>query len=208
MSKFCADIDAKHTATLPYTRFLLGPGDFTPCSFGNRHKDGFVPQCNLGHRYGDESDRRPIWAEEIGTRAHAIALAVAYDSPLQTMCDWPERYIGAKGCDAIRDLPTVWRNTWYLSGNLGESYCVAREAYNGKIYIAAIGVAAMEMKVPLKFLGANEKWVATIYGDGPNADVEAKDLEIKKVEVDCNAALELRLAREGGAVAILEKVSK
>lgn len=208
MSKFSNAIDAKHTATLPFTRFLLGPGDFTPCSFGNCHKDRFVPQCKRGHRYGDESDRRTIWAEEIGTRAHAIALAVAYDSPLQTMCDWPERYIGAKGCEAIRDLPTVWRNTWYLSGKPGESYCVAREAYNGKIYIAAIGVDAMNLKVPLEFLGAEGAWKATIYGDGPNAGTDAKDLETKTCEVDKEATLDLQLAREGGAVAILEKISK
>lgn len=203
-AKWSAETDARHTATLPYTRFLLGPGDFTPCSFGNRHKAQFVPQSARGHRYGDETDLRPIYAEEIGTRAHAIALAVAYDSPLQTMCDSPARYLGAKGSAAIRALPTVWRNTWHLSGRLGESYCVAREAYDGKIYIAAIGVDAMKLKVPLGFLGEG-KWRADLYCDGPNAGVDAGDLATKTCEVDGSSVLELSLANEGGAVAILSR---
>ena len=86
MNKFTCNVSPIHCATLPFTRFLLGPGDFTPGSFGNRHAAEFVPQGRRGHRYGDETDRRKIWAEEIGTRAHALALCVAFDSPLATLC--------------------------------------------------------------------------------------------------------------------------
>ncbi|MBR4611280.1 MAG: glycoside hydrolase family 97 catalytic domain-containing protein, partial [Kiritimatiellae bacterium] len=65
MSKFFDDITPEHCLTLPFTRFLIGPGDFTPGSFGNVYGACFVPQRERGHRYGDETDRRQIWAEEI-----------------------------------------------------------------------------------------------------------------------------------------------
>ena len=41
-NKFHQSVTPIHCATLPFTRYLLGPGDFTPGSFGNRHAAEFV----------------------------------------------------------------------------------------------------------------------------------------------------------------------
>ena len=157
MSKFGVNIDAVHTATLPLTRFLLGPADFTPGSFANRFASEFVPQTKRGHKYGDESDRRPIWAEEIGTRAHALALVLAYDSPLMTLCDCPERYRDAKGLEVLKTLPTTWRETRPICGETGSHYAVLRETYDGRFYFAAFTVKGRTVPLPLDFLGAG-KW--------------------------------------------------
>ncbi len=202
MTKFNASVTPTHCATLPFTRFLLGPGDFTPGSFGNKHTDQFVPQSKRGHRYGDETDRRPIWAEEIGTRAHALALCVAYESPLMTLCDWPERYRGARGVEALRALPTVWKNTVPLAGKIGHYYSVVRETFDGRLYLAVLGVGGATFDLPLAFLPEGTEWKADFYLDGPNAATDATDLAESTQVVTRNSKITLTVTPEGGAVVI------
>lgn len=204
MTKFASYITPIHTATLPFTRFLLGPGDYTPGSFGNVHSENFVPQSRKGHRYGDETDTRLIGAEEIGTRAHALALCIAYDSPLMTLCDWPERYRGAKGIEALRALPTVWRNTMPLAGKMGRYYGVVRETYDGRLYLAILGVKGASFDLPLSFLPEGSSWTAKFYVDGPNADSDATDLSESSRTVTRADKIRLSVAREGGAVVVFE----
>ena len=206
MTKFTDRITPAHCATLPFTRFLLGPGDFTPGGFANVHTAAFTPQCRKGHRYGDETDRRPIWAEEIGTRAHALALCVAYDSPLTTLCDWPERYRGAKGIGALRALPTVWRATCPFTGAVGEDYGVVRETFDGRFYAAYLGVAAKDVALPLDFLPAGTAWEAAVYADGPRAADDATDLAESTRRVARGETLALAVAPEGGFVVVFRKV--
>ena len=206
MTKFVDTITPTHCATLPFTRFLLGPGDFTPGGFANVHATAFVPQMKRGHRYGDEADRRPIWAEEIGTRAHALALCVAYDSPLTTLCDWPERYRGAKGVEALRALPTVWRATHPFTGAVGEDYGVVRETFDGRFYAAYLGVAATRVALPLAFLPDGAAWEVTVYADGPRAADEATDLAVSTRRVTrASPPLALDVAPEGGFVVVFRR---
>ena len=202
MTKFTYNVSAMHTATLPFTRYLLGPADFTPGSFGNVHAKDFTPQGAKGHRYGDENDRRQILAEEIGTRAHALALCVAYDSPLMTLCDWPQRYRNAPGIEALRALPTVWRNTLPLAGKVGRYYSVVRETYDGRLYLAIIGVGGATFDLPLAFLPEGTSWKATFYTDGPNAAQDARDLSVTTRTVTRESKVTLTVAPEGGAVVI------
>ena len=205
MSKFGVNIDAVHTATLPLTRFLLGPADFTPGSFANRFASEFVPQTKRGHKYGDESDRRPIWAEEIGTRAHALALVLAYDSPLTTLCDSPERYRGAKGLEVLKALPTTWRETRPICGETGSHYAVLRETYDGRFYFAALTVKGRTVSLPLTFLGAG-KWTMRSFADDPAATPsDAKAIACTSRTVSAGDSVDFSLVDEGGAVAIFER---
>lgn len=206
MSKFGAAIDTIHTATLPFTRFLLGPGDFTPGSFANRHAAEFVPQTGRGHRYGDEQDLRPIWAESIGTRANAIALCMAYDSPLMTLCDWPERYRGADGIEALRALPSVWRQTRPVCGETGSHYAVLRETYDGRFYFAAVTVKKRTIRLPLSFLPEGE-WTMRVFADDPSATPsDAKALSCYTRTVKSSDSAEFLLLDEGGVAAIFERL--
>ena len=75
MNIFNKTVTPRHCATLPFTRFLLGPADFTPGGFGNVYSKDFVPQVKKGHRYGDETDRCPHWAEEMGRSVIAARTA-------------------------------------------------------------------------------------------------------------------------------------
>ena len=205
-SKFDGKITPEHCLTLPFTRFLIGPGDFTPGSFGNVSAGGFVAQCKRGHRYGDETDRRPIWAEEIGTRAHSIAQCIAFDSYLTTLCDWPERYRGADGVDALRALPTVWRNTTPVEGECGKFYSVVRESHDGRSYFAGLTVGRRRAELKLDFLPEGE-WKMDVYSDDPERTPgDYKAMRICTRRVSRGETVSFDMVDEGGAVAIWSKV--
>ena len=205
MSKFKAAITPEHCLTLPFTRFLIGPGDFTPGSFANAAGAKFIPQIKRGHRYGDETDRRLIGAEEIGTRAHAIAQCIAFDSYLTTLCDWPERYRGARGIEALRALPTAWKNTTPVDGACGKFYAVVRETQDGRFYFAALTVKRRSVGLKLDFLGAGE-WKMDVYADDSElTPTDPKAIRLSTAKVSSGETVTFDMVDEGGVVAIFSK---
>lgn len=207
MVKFNTKLTVEHCLTLPFTRFLIGPGDFTPGGFGNIYSEKFVPQLKRGHRYGDETDRRPIWAEQIGTRAHSIAQCIAFDSFLMTLCDWPERYRGAAGVEALRALPAAWKNTLPIAGECGRFYSVVREAHDGRFYFAGLTVRRRREELRLDFLPEGE-WRMEIFADDPKRtpdDPEAILIDSRRVTRGGTAVFDM--VDEGGAAAVFTPVN-
>ena len=133
---------------------------------------------------------------------------MAFDSPLTTLCDWPERYRGGKGLEALRALPTVWKNTLPLAGKIGRYYSVVRETYDGRLYLAMFGVKGASFELPLYFLPDGTEWEATFYTDGPNVAKDATDLSVTTKTVTKESKVEVTVAPEGGAVAIFAKRNK
>ena len=205
MLKFNRRLTLEHMATLPFTRFLLGPGDYTPGGFANVRQSDFIPQTERGHRYGDERDSRPIWAEEIGTRAHALALCIAYESPLTTLCDWPDRYRGAKGVEALRALPTTWRNTVPVCGEIGSHYAVLRETHDGRFYFAAFTVSGRRVDLKLDFLDGKGWKMRTFCDDPAKTPANFNEMSCGERSVRSGETVSFNLLDEGGAVAIFER---
>ena len=204
MNIFRKSVTPAHCATLPFTRFLLGPADFTPGGFSNVYSKDFVPQIKKGHRYGDETDRCPHWAEEMGTRAHSIAQCIQFDSPLMTLCDWPDRYRNADGIEALRGLPAVWKDTRPIAGRCGEFYAVIRESHDGRFYFAATSVKARNIDLPLDFLGDGE-WEMSVFADDPvrtPSDAKAISVGVRSVRKDGKESFSL--CDEGGVVAVFK----
>jgi alpha-glucosidase len=148
----------RHTITLAFTRALLGPMDFTPGGFLNRAPKDFA---------------MAVPAEVMGTRARQLAMTVVYPSPLLVLCDSPQNYRGQPGVEFLRALPTVWDETAVLESEVAKSIVIARRAGN-RWYLAAInGDDAMQLQVPLKFLGPG-KWTLRSFADNPgSADYQA-----------------------------------
>lgn len=106
---------AAHNATLPFTRNVIGPMDYTPCTFSD--------------------SQHP----HITSNAHELALPVLFESPLLHWADKPESYLSQpqQVKDFMSALPTVWDETRLLAGYPGESVVMARR--NGSTwYIAGI----------------------------------------------------------------------
>ena len=175
----------------------------------NVYARDFVCQGLRGHDYFDhsaEGNRNPVLAQEMGTRAHALALCVAYDSPLQTICDWPERYRNASGAEILRDLPTVWRNTHPVCGEIGSHYAVLRESFAGDFYFAAFSVGPRKIPLAADFLG-DGTWEMTQYvADPVRTPTDAKALAILRRTVVKGETLSFDVLAEGGAVVVFRKV--
>jgi len=178
----------RHNVTLPFTRMLSGPMDFTPGIFDLMHQ-------------GPESEFRVA-----STLAHQLALYVVLYSPIQMAADLPENY--EKRPDAfqfIKDVPADWEESIALDGEVGKFVVFAREERGGgDWYVGAIsGERPKDIVVPFSFLHPDTRYRATIYRDGDAADWKSNpyDYEIERRSLTSEDSLELRLAA-GGGVAI------
>ena len=148
------DRAARHNATLPYTRNIIGPMDYTPCAFSD--------------------SQHP----HITTHAHELALTVLFESGLQHLADRPESFLAQprEVQDFLSALPTAWNETRYVSGYPGESAVLARR--QGKTwYIAGINGrdTVQELPIPLGFIGKSA-YKATVFTDSSS---KGKNWEIQ-----------------------------
>ena len=106
---------ACHNATIPFTRNVIGPMDYTPCTFSD--------------------SQHP----HITTHSHELALTVLYESALQHLADKPQSYLAQpqEVQDFLSNLPSVWDETKFISGYPGEAAVLARRS-GDTWYIAGI----------------------------------------------------------------------
>jgi alpha-glucosidase len=181
-------VTALHTITLPFTRGILGPMDFTPGGFLNRTPQEFKITAP---------------AQVMGTRARQLAETVVYPSPLLVLCDSPKNYRGQPGIEFWRAMPTVWDETVVLSGEVGKSVVMARRSGESWYLAAMNGDDAAQLQAPLKFLGKG-KWTVRSFADKTGStDYEA--VVESKSDVTAESSLTLSLLPDGGYVAIIGK---
>jgi alpha-glucosidase len=173
-----------HNVTLPFTRMLAGPMDYTPGGFDN------VTKANFEGRNKEPS--------VMGTRVHQLALYVVFESPFQMVADHPAAYDGQKELAFLQAVPTTWDETHVLNGLPARYITMARR--NGpEWYVGSLtNWEPRELSVPLKFLGSG-KYTAEIYSDGPNAATQPKESVVEKRAVDASTTLTLKLAPGGGS---------
>ena len=177
-----------HMATLPFTRALLGPMDFTPGGFLNRAPKDF---------------RTTAPAEVMGTRARQLALCVLYPSPLLILCDSPQNYRGQAGIEFLHAIPTVWDETVILNGEVGKSIVMARRS-GQKWYLTAInGDDAAQLPISLSFLGKG-KWQLHNFADKADGSDYQAVIESKE-NVTAKSNTVLSLAPAGGFAGILTR---
>ncbi len=138
------DRAAAHNATLPFTRNVIGPMDYTPGTFS----DSQYPH--------------------ITTYAHELALPLLFESALQHMPDSPATYdqLPEAVKRLLSTLPTAWDDTKLLAGYPGIEVVIARrkgEAW----YIAGINGTdePHTLCVSLEELSVNGKSM-TLFKDG------------------------------------------
>lgn len=191
-NKFSKLVTTEHCATLPFTRYLCGPGDFTPGGFLNVQPENFKTQKKLSI---------PPCLEQ-GTRAHALAMCLVVDSPILTICDRPENYKNQPSAELLKNIPAVWDNTTALDGQIGEYYLVCRQA-GDKFYAAAItNENARELTLPLSFLKAGQTYTATIYADAPESNKDAEKIDLSTRKVKAGDTLSIKMVRNGGWSAV------
>ena len=186
-------IDPEHDVTLPFTRQVTGPMDYTPGAMLNYQQSDWSPAFN-----------RPA---SLGTRCHELAKYVVFESPLQMLADSPTNYKREPEClRFLASVPAVWEQTVALDGRVGDYVAVARQAGNGLWYIGAMtDWTARDMTLNTAFLPAGEYELET-YTDGPNADRNAQDYQRTVSRLKSGQPIQVKLAPGGGYVAVLRKL--
>jgi len=180
-------ITPEYDVTIPFTRMLAGPMDFTPGAFRNAARGKF------------EARGREPMAQ--GTRAHQLAAYVVYEAPLGMLADYPEAYEGRPGLEFIEKVPTVWDDTRVLSGFPGESIVMARRKGDVWYLGAMTNWDPREMAIPLEFLGSSD-YEARVFADGPEAASDGTSLSIETKTYKAGDSLAARLAPGGGLAVI------
>lgn len=190
-NKWSADITPEHNVTIPFTRMVAGPIDYTPGAMINKHEINY-----------SISFERPM---SLGTRAHQMAMYVVYEAPLQMLCESPSRYYEEQETvDFISKIPTTWDETKVLAGKVSDYIVVARR--KGDIwYIGGMtDWTARTLELDLSFLG-DGTFQVEIFEDGINADRYAEDYATEKINITASDKLPLEMASGGGWSAIITK---
>ena len=173
------DMAASHNATLPFTRNVVGPMDYTPGTFSN--------------------SQHP----HITSYAHELALTALFESGIQHMPDRPEIYYSLHDevKNVLKNLPASWDDTKLLAGYPGTDVVLARKKGN-RWYIS--GINGTNEKRILSFstdrlnIGNNTQCI--MLKDGDNS----KDFNISKVKITTSEPINIPCLPMGGFLIVTE----
>ena len=153
---------ARHNATLPFTRNVIGPMDYTPCAFSD--------------------SQHP----HITSKAHELALTVLFESGLQHLADKPESYLAQPQAvqDFFTELPTVWDETRFVSGCPGKSAVLARR-FGHSWYVAGINGLdeAQTFSLDLSFIKPADK--IQYFADAPDGSWTITNIDSFPTQLTC-----------------------
>lgn len=185
-----------HQVTLPFTRMLSGPLDYTPGTF------------DILFDNSRNSPKRQRWNgnDKGNSRVHTtiakqLALWVILYSPMQMASDMIENYEGHPAFGFFRDLDPDCDWSKALQGEPGEYVAIVRRADEKFFLGAATNEQNRDLSIPLDFLRSDITYDAVVYADGSTAHWKDNPLEytITKREVTAGDTLDLTLACGGGA---------
>lgn len=166
--------DAEHNAILPFTRFLCGPADYTPCYFNGRVKN---------------------------TKAHQLAMPVVYYSPVTFLYwyDLPNAYKGEQELDFWKYCPTVWDESKALQGEIGAYIVQARRSGDDWFAGAMTGLQARDITInTADFLQKGKKYRVEMYNDDPMLNTRTKVASTVQT-LKAGKVIKLHLQPSGGA---------
>lgn len=190
-SKWSDYLTPDHNLTLPFTRMVAGPMDYTPGHMINATKANF----------------RDVYEKPMsqGTRCHQLSMYVLYESPLQMLCDNPSHYYDEPVTMAfLSAVPTTWDESLVLHAKIGDYLVMARR--NGNTwYVGGMNDwTERDFDIALDFLPEG-KFTAEIWKDGVNAHRYASDHAKTTKEVTNSSKVPIHMAPGGGFVMIINQ---
>lgn len=167
----------RHNCTLPFTRNVVGPMDYTPVTFTIR----------------EENPRTT-------TYAHELALAFIFESGWVCMADRPAAYLNSPARPLLEKAEAAWDETRFIGGYPGEYVCLARRKGNNW-YLAAINSETPRtLSIPMDFLPEGI-YQFDIYEDAPENPLT--QLHIRPVNCHSGDTLKAELPANGGFAAFI-----
>jgi alpha-glucosidase len=177
MTRYKRVLQPAHDTILPFTRYIAGPGDYTPTVFEKGELQG-------------------------NTWAHELAQMVIYTSPFLCTGGHPRDYVANPARDVLSAIPAVWDETRVLNGSEpGKVVAVARRS-GTEWFIAVInGGEATSLDIPLGFLRDGNWKAIRLYDTKDKPDAwDRQDGATNKAD-----HIQLNLLPRGGFVAWLRK---
>ncbi|MBN2807460.1 MAG: glycoside hydrolase family 97 protein [Prolixibacteraceae bacterium] len=188
-----ASIDApRYTLTLPFTRNMAGPMDYTSGAMRNATEADFFPRNHA--------------AMAKGTRCNQIAQYVVFEVPIQMLSDSPTMYYKEQeSTDFITSIPTTFDEIVPLDGKVGEYVAIARKKNNTWYVGAMTNWTSRNLTLDLSFL-EDGNYRMIIFKDGVNANTEATDYKKEEIEISSGEKLKIHMAQGGGWASRIERL--
>ena len=165
----------EHNCTLPFTRNVVGPMDYTPVTFTIR----------------EENPRKT-------TYAHELALGIIVESGWLVMADRPHAYLNSPAKDILSKLESSWDEIRFIEGYPAEYVCLARRK-GDRWFIAGINAGKERiLSIPLDFM-QEEKISLTIFEDKPGEELTGVNIRTETIGRD--RYLTIKMAPNGGFAA-------
>lgn len=172
----------EHNSTVPFTRNVVGPMDYTPVTFTNSQYP------------------------HITSYGHELALSVVFESGIQHFADRPEGYLTLPDTvkQFLQQVPNNWDDIYFIDGYPGKEIFLARR----KATSWYIGALNSEQKVKTKdislsFLAPDKKYRVLLIADGEHD----KSFSCNAQEVSNSSVLHVKMLRRGGFVAKIEEIN-
>lgn len=145
-----------HNTTLPFTRNVIGPMDYTPCTFSAKTRKT--------------------------TYAHELALPFVFESGWMVMADAPEQYLKSPAKPLLQQLEGAWNETKLLDGYPGAFVVMARRK-GDTWFVAGINAGTgRNITLDLKKLGI-KKTSVDVYTDGEAENLQIKKQAVSKGKI-------------------------
>jgi alpha-glucosidase len=160
---------ATHETTIPFTRMLAGPADYSVCHFGTRRQNT--------------------------TWVHQVATAAIFAAPVITYAATPAHILENPCMEMIKSIPSVWDETIVLPpSEIGELAIYVQRKGTTWFLSVINGLLPKKLKIPLSFLGEGS-YKTLMLNDNPD---NAADAVIKNGASGQNDVAEINLGTGGG----------
>ena len=172
MTRYGRVQEPQHDTILPFTRYLAGPGDYTPTVFEAKELQGIS------------------WP-------HEVAQAISFTSPFLCFGGHPRDFVDNPARDLLMALPPIWDETRILKGSEPGKVVIEARRRGDQWFLAVMnGGETTKLDVPLAFLGKGQ-WTSSQFFDVPGK----KDAwDRKEIRVTGADHVRLDLAPRGGFV--------
>jgi len=165
---------ATHETTIPFTRMLAGPAEYTVVHFGDRRKNTSL--------------------------VHQVASAAIFSAPMLTYAANPENMLASPAADMIKTVPAVWDETIVLPGSgIGELAAFARRKGNSWFIAVMNGPETKNLEISLSFLSKGRSYSVSEIKDDPTGN----SMQLNKTNFRSTDKLSLQLIPGGGYMARL-----
>jgi alpha-glucosidase len=149
----------------------FGPSDFCKMVFVNMVAGPLDMNNGLFTLTNAAQDRHRIFTDVHSTVVSEAARVLVTYSGIAILPDIPEAYDDKSDLfDFVRRLPMTWDDTRIVCGEIGEHITTARRHGENWFVGSVTNEERRSIHLPLKFLQAGKKYLATFFEDAPDAD--------------------------------------